>query len=110
MGHSGLICLRVVLVDRRKANVPMTVFMGVRTSRHSMAWLEDFRLAIADIPDIVETYRLTGETDYLLRLVVPGVAVYDAMKPISRLDFADVSSFVGMEALTFSTTVPLRCV
>ncbi|WP_407114484.1 Lrp/AsnC family transcriptional regulator [Bradyrhizobium sp. LMG 9283] len=112
MEDSGLIRQRVVLVDRRKANVPMTVFMGVRTSRHSMAWLEDFRRAIADIPEIVEAYRLTGETDYLLRLVVPGVEVYDAVykKLITRLDFADVSSFISMEELKFTTRVPLTYV
>ncbi|WP_258763208.1 Lrp/AsnC ligand binding domain-containing protein [Bradyrhizobium arachidis] len=58
--------------------------------RHSMARLEDFRRAIADIPEIVEAYRLTGETDYLRHLVVPGVEVYAAIykKLISPLDFA----------------------
>ncbi|WP_342710087.1 Lrp/AsnC family transcriptional regulator [Bradyrhizobium sp. B124] len=79
MEDSGLISRRVALVDRRKANVPMTVFAGVRTSRHSMAWLEDFHRAIADIPEIVDAYRLAGEIDYLLRLVIPSVDVYDAV-------------------------------
>jgi len=64
MGDGGLICRRVVLVDRRKANVPIIVFMGARTSRHSIAWLKDFRRAIGDIPWIVEGYRFTGETDF----------------------------------------------
>ncbi|WP_271574344.1 Lrp/AsnC ligand binding domain-containing protein [Bradyrhizobium sp. CCBAU 11361] len=64
--------------------------MGARTSRHSIAWLEDFLRAIGDIPEIVEGYRFTGETDYLRHLVVPGVEVYAAIykKLISRLDFA----------------------
>lgn len=106
----GMISRRVVLIDRRKANVATTVFVGVRTSRHSIEWLEAFRKAIADIPEIVEAYRLTGDIDYLLRLVVPNVDVYDAVykQLISRLDFTDITSFISMEELKYTTSVPLK--
>ena len=83
---------------------------GLRASRHSLEWLEAFRLAIADIPEIVEAYRLTGEMDYLLRLVVPNVETYDTIykQLIARLDFTDVTSFISMEELKFTTAVPLK--
>ncbi|AQZ53651.1 Lrp/AsnC family transcriptional regulator [Martelella mediterranea] len=108
--ETGLIARKVAIVDRRKANVGMTVFVAVRTSRHSMDWLESFRRAISDIPEIVEAYRLTGEMDYLLRLVVPDVEVYDAVykQLIARLDFTDISSFTGMEELKYTTAVPMN--
>lgn len=108
--EDGLIARRVALIDRRKANVAMTVFVGVRTSRHSMAWLDAFRKVIQDIPEIVEAYRLTGDMDYLLRLVVPSVEVYDAVykKMISQIDFTDVTSFISMEELKYTTAIPLR--
>jgi len=108
--ETGLIARKVAIVDRRKANVGMTVFVAVRTSRHSMDWLESFRRAISDIPEIVEAYRLTGEMDYLLRLVVPDVEVYDAVykQLIARLDFTDISSFIGMEELKYTTAVPMN--
>ncbi|WP_244558700.1 Lrp/AsnC ligand binding domain-containing protein [Bradyrhizobium brasilense] len=63
-------------------------------------WLEDFRRAIADIPEILEAFRLTGGTDSLLRLAVPPLEVYDAVykKLIASLDFADVSSFTSMKS------------
>ncbi|MEK1906284.1 MAG: Lrp/AsnC family transcriptional regulator [Pseudomonas sp.] len=110
MEEEGLISRRVALVDRRKANVPTTVFVGVRTARHSMDWLESFRSAIADIPEIVEAYRMTGEIDYLLRLIVPDVQAYDAVykQLISRLDFTDISSFIAMEELKFTTAIPTK--
>lgn len=106
--EDGLICRRVAIVDRRKVNVPTTVFVGVRTSRHSMEWLDAFKRAIADIPEIVEAYRLTGDMDYLLRLIVPNVEAYDAVykQLIARLDFTDVTSFIAMEEMKFTTKVP----
>lgn len=107
---AGFITRRVALIDRRKSNVPMTVFVVIRTSRHSMEWLDSFRKVIADIPEIVEAYRLTGDIDYLLRLVVPSVDVYDAVykKMISRLDFTDITSSISMEELKFTTSIPLK--
>jgi Lrp/AsnC family transcriptional regulator len=107
---AGFITRRVALIDRRKSNVPMTVFVAIRTSRHSMEWLDSFRKVIADIPEVVEAYRLTGDMDYLLRLVVPNVDVYDAVykKMISRLDFTDITSSISMEELKFTTSIPLK--
>lgn len=110
MEDDGLITRRVALVDRKKSNVAMTIFVGVRTSRHSIGWVEAFRDAIADIPEIVEAYRLTGEMDYLLRLVVPSVEVYDTVykQLITRLDFTDVTSFISMEEMKFTTAIPMK--
>lgn len=104
----GVITRRVVLVDRRKANVPMTLFVSVRTTRHAVEWLEEFRRAIGDISEIVEAWRLTGEVDYLLRIVVPDIDAYDAVykRLISRVEFADVSSAIAMEEMKYTTAVP----
>jgi Lrp/AsnC family transcriptional regulator len=73
-----------------------------------MEWLDAFKRAIADIPEIVEAYRLTGDMDYLLRLIVPNVEAYDAVykQLIARLDFTDVTSFIAMEEMKFTTKVP----
>jgi Lrp/AsnC family transcriptional regulator len=104
----GVIKRRVALVDRRKANVPMTLFVSVRTTRHAGQWLEDFRRVISDIPEIVEAWRLTGEVDYLLRIVVPDVDTYDVVykRLINRLEFADISSAIAMEELKYTTAIP----
>jgi len=108
MEDEGVIKGRVALVDRRKANVPMTLFVSVRTTRHAGQWLEDFRRVISDIPEIVEAWRLTGEVDYLLRIVVPDVDTYDVVykRLINRLEFADISSAIAMEELKYTTAIP----
>ncbi len=104
----GIILKRVALLDRRKVNVPLTVFVAVKAPRHAMEWLEAFRRVITDIPEIVEAWRLTGETDYLLRLVVPDIETYDAVyqRLISRLEFSNLSSSLAMEEMKFTTAVP----
>ena len=106
--ENGVIQRRVALVDRRKANVPMTLFVSVRTTRHAGQWLEDFRKIISNIPEIVESWRLTGEVDYLLRIVVPDIDTYDVVykRLINRLEFADISSAIAMEEMKFTTAIP----
>lgn len=108
MEDDGVIQRRVALVDRRKANVPMTLFVSVRTTRHAGQWLEDFRKIITGIPEIVEAWRLTGEVDYLLRIVVPDIDTYDVVykRLINRLEFADISSAIAMEEMKFTTAIP----
>ena len=108
MEDDGVIKRRVALVDRRKAKVPMTLFVSVRTTRHAVQWVEDFRRAISDVSEIVEAWRLTGEVDYLLRIVVPDVDAYDAVykRLINRLEFADVSSAIAMEEMKYTTAIP----
>ncbi|MDB5567418.1 MAG: ArsR family transcriptional regulator [Tardiphaga sp.] len=108
LDEDGVITRRVALLNRRKVNVPMTVFVSVKAPRHGAEWLQAFRLVIGDIPEIVEAWRLTGETDYLLRIVVPDVETYDAVyqRMIKRLEFSDINSAIAMEEMKFTTAIP----
>jgi Lrp/AsnC family transcriptional regulator len=110
MEEDNLIKRKVVLVDRKQANVPMTVFMSVRAPRHANDWLEAFRTLIRNTPEILEAYRLTGETDYLLRIVVPDIEHFDEVykRMISKIEFSDISSAISMEEMKFTTAVPTR--
>jgi Lrp/AsnC family transcriptional regulator len=104
----GVITRRVALLSRRKVNVPMTVFVSVKAPRHAVEWLQAFRRLIADIPEIVEAWRLTGEADYQLRIVVPDIETYDLVyqRMISRLEFSDISSAIAMEEMKYTTAIP----
>lgn len=104
----GVITRRVALLSRRKANVPMTVFVSVKAPRHAVEWLQAFRRLIADVPEIVEAWRLTGEADYQLRIVVPDIETYDVVyqRMISRLEFSDISSAIAMEEMKYTTAIP----
>jgi Lrp/AsnC family transcriptional regulator len=108
--EEGVIRKRVALLDRHKLNVGVTVFVSVKAKRHALDWLGEFKRAVEAIPEIVEAYRLSGEIDYLLRVVVPDIAAYDAVykRLIEKVEFTDVSSSFAMEDMKFTTTLPLK--
>jgi len=72
--EAGIIRKRVALLDGEQLNVGVTVFVAVRTNHHDSNWLDQFAAAIAGFPEVVEFYRMSGEMDYLLRVVVPDIA------------------------------------
>lgn len=107
---AGVIRKQVALCDANALNVGVTVFVAVRTSQHSQAWLERFARGVKEIPEVVEFYRMSGEVDYLLRVVVPDIASYDAVykKLIRVADLMDVSSSFAMEQIKYTTALPLN--
>jgi Lrp/AsnC family transcriptional regulator len=108
--EAGIISRRVALLDRRKLNVGVTVFVAIRTNQHNQDWLERFARAVESIPEVVEFYRMAGDVDYLLRVVVPDIAAYDGVykRLIEQVDLYDVSSTFAMEEMKYTTAVPLR--
>ncbi len=106
---AGVITRQVALVDPQKVNVGVTVFVSVRTSTHTQAWFEQFRATVQAIPEVVEFYRMSGDVDYLLRVVVPDIAAYDRVykRLTAGTSLHDVSSSFAMEELKLTTALPL---
>lgn len=106
---AGVLERRVALIDNEKVGLPLTVFVSVRTDEHSKDWSETFDAAVRDIPEIVELYRLAGDVDYIMKIMVANVAHYDAVyqRLISRVKLSDVSASFAMEKLKFTTELPL---
>ena len=109
MEETGIIRKRVALLDSKAVGVGMSVFVAVRTDQHNADWLEKFAGMVADMPEVVEFYRMSGEVDYLLRVVVPDMAAYDKFyrKLIANVQLTDVSSSFAMEEIKFTTALPL---
>ena len=107
--QAGYIRARVALLDRRRLNTNVTVFIAIRTSQHNAAWIEAFRRATRDIPEIVDVYRMSGEIDYLVRAFVPDIEAYDALYKtlIARVALDNVTSMFAMEELKSTSAVPL---
>ena len=107
--QSGVIARRVTLLDPAKINVGVTVFMSIKASEHSEAWFHAFASVVASIPQIVDFYRMSGDTDYLMRVVVPDIAAFDGVyKRIVRdVKLSDISSSFAMEQIKYTTSLPL---
>ena len=105
----GVIQRRVAVLDPAKVEAGVTVFVSIKTDQHNIGWLEKFHAAVVDLPEIVEFYRMSGEVDYLLRVVVPDIAAYDEFykKLISKVEITKVSSAFAMEQIKYTTAVPL---
>jgi len=106
----GIIQKRVTLLDREKLNVGVDVFVAIKTGHHSADWLQKFARAVEGFNEVMEFYRMSGEIDYLMRVVVPDIKAYDDFykRLIEKVDMADVSSSFAMERLKYTTLLPLK--
>lgn len=109
MEEDGVIKRRVAIIDPNKVNANVTVFVSIRTNAHSNEWLKRFSEVIQEFPEVIEFYRMSGDIDYLLRVVVPDIAAYDAFykRLIARIEIRDVSSSFAMEQIKYTTELPL---
>lgn len=105
----GIIAGRVALLDAEKLGKSLTIFVSVRTNDHSKDWADRFAKAVASKPEIVEFYRLAGDTDYLLKILAASVADYDRIYQsiISKVNLSDVTASFAMEKMKLTTEVPL---
>ena len=105
----GYIKQRVALLDADKLNASVTVFVSIRTSEHNDKWHRHFSAIVSTISQIVEFYRMSGDTDYLLRIVVPDIKAYDEVykRLIRDVALSDVSSSFALERIKYTTAIPL---
>jgi len=105
----GVIRKQVVLCDANKLNLGLTTFVTIRTSQHNEQWMQRFVAGATSIAEIVEVYRLSGDADYLLKIVVPDISRYDSVykRLIRAVDLLDVSSAFAMETIKCTTALPL---
>ena len=109
MEEMGVIRRRVALLDPEKVGAGISVFVSVRTNEHNDQWLADFADKVSSMPEVVEFYRMSGDVDYLLRVVVADMRHYDAFykRLIGKVQLTDVSSSFAMEEIKYTTALPL---
>jgi Lrp/AsnC family transcriptional regulator len=110
MEETGIITGRVTLVNAEKLGLGISVFVAIETGDHSAAWIESFAKTVADMPEIVECWRLGGDVDYLLRVVVSDMTAYDGFyrKLTARVSsLRKVTSRFAMECVKSTTALPI---
>jgi Lrp/AsnC family transcriptional regulator len=103
--QSGVIVKRVALVAPEKIGLGLTVFVQIETSDHSGPWLEKFAQNVAAMPEVMEFYRMAGDVDYMLRVVVADMAAYDTFykQLIDTIPLKNVTSRFAMERIKATT-------
>ena len=109
LNESGVLLSRVALADPRKLGFGLTVFMGIEAPDHTANWRESFAKAVEAIPEVMEVYRMAGEMDYLLRVAVPNMQVFDGLyKRLTDLvPIKNVTSHFAMERMKYTTAYPV---
>lgn len=107
--ESGIIERRVALANPEALGLGLTVFVAIETGDHSNEWLGCFSDALAQMPEVMEVYRMAGDVDYLLRIAVGNMAAYDNFyrRLITLLPLKNVTSRFAMERVKFTTAYPV---
>jgi Lrp/AsnC family transcriptional regulator len=105
----GVIQKRVALVDQVKIGLGITVFVSIETGDHSQEWLARFADTVSAMPEVMEFYRMAGDVDYMLRVVVADMQSYDTFykKLIAAAPLKNVTSRFAMEKIKSTTLLPI---
>ena len=105
----GVITKRVALVDQSKVGLGINVVVSIETGDHSQEWLERFAQTVSAMPEVLDFFRMAGDVDYLLRVVVPDMAAYDAFykRLIAAIPLKNVTSRFAMEKIKSTTALPI---
>lgn len=102
---SGVILRRVAIVSPEKIGLGLTAFVEIETGDHSARWIENFATTLSAMPEVMDIYRMAGDVDYMLRVVVSDMAAYDQFykKLIGSVSLRNVTSRFAMERIKAST-------
>jgi len=107
--NNGYINKTVSLVDRKRVGAKVTAMVSIKVNNHNQERISIFAKTIQDIPEVIECYRMSGETDYLLKVVVSDIESYDIFYKnlIEKVQFLKVTSNFAIEEIKSTTEIPL---
>ncbi len=106
--EQGVVRQKVTLLNQQAVNLPLTVYVSIRTNEHTEQWSSNFREVINDLPEVLEVYRMSGDLDYLIKAVVTDMPGYDQFyKRLIKAKLFDVSSSFVMETMKQTSELPL---
>ena len=107
--NNGYINKTVSLVDRKRVGANVTAMVSIKVNNHNQERISIFAKTIQDIPEVIECYRMSGETDYLLKVVVSDIESYDTFYKnlIEKVQFLKVTSNFAIEEIKSTTEIPL---
>lgn len=107
--EAGVIRRQVALLDPKKINLGTIVFVAIRMTRHNAEYSAHFQEVVSGLPEVVEFYRLAGQIDYLLKVLVPDIDAFDQFyqRLIEKIELQDITSMFAMEEIKSTQQLPL---
>ncbi|HJO97023.1 MAG: Lrp/AsnC family transcriptional regulator [Rhodospirillales bacterium] len=106
----GVIRRYATLIDPGAAGLPVSVFINVTLDKQIEHNLEAFESAVTELPEVMECYLMTGDADYLLRVVLADLAAYRQflMDHLTRIPgVSNIRSSFALKQVTYRTALPL---
>ena len=110
LDEMGVIKKRIAILDNKKINLPIVVFLSITVAQHSKEWLEKFIDKLSSFDEVVEIYRLTGNSDYLIKIVAKSIEQYDNFNQvlIKEINFRSLSSNIVLKEIKNTNILPLK--
>ena len=109
--EDGVIEKKVTLINKRKVNLPITVFLMITVRNHNSDWMKKFSEILKKYKNILEAHRITGsQADYIIKVVAESIDEYDEFQQvlIKNIEFNSMSSGISLQELKSTTILPIK--
>ena len=109
--EDGVIEKKVTIINKRKVNLPITVFLMITIRNHNSDWMNKFSEILKKYKNILEAHRITGsQADYIIKIVAGSIEEYDEFQQvlIKNIEFNSMSSGISLQELKSTTILPLK--
>jgi len=109
--EDGVIEKKVTLINKRKVNLPVTVFLMITVRNHNSDWTNKFSEILKKYKNILEAHRVTGsQADYIIKVVTESIQEYDEFQQvlIKNIEFNSMSSGISLQELKSTTILPIK--
>ena len=109
--EDGVIEKKVTIINKRKVNLPITVFLMITVRNHNSDWMNKFSEILKKYKNILEAHRITGsQADYIIKIVAGSIEEYDEFQQvlIKNIEFNSMSSGISLRELKSTTILPLK--
>ena len=109
--EDGVIEKKVTLINKKKVNLPITVFLMITVRNHNSDWMKKFSEILKKYKNILEAHRITGsQADYIIKIVAGSIEEYDKFQQvlIKNIEFNSMSSGISLQELKSTTILPLK--
>jgi len=110
MEEEKIIISKIAVLNNNKINLSLTAFLSISIPNHTQIWLDKFNNVIKKYDQIIETHRVTGTSDYLLKIVSPSMEEYDKFQQllINEIQCTNMRTSFSQKEIKKSNYYPLE--